>query len=320
MGQEEYFAGVPTTTWMRDKWDNSKWVGPWLDEAAHIIRNNRKHYELTLHGVGHEYWADENFTRAEWADRSGTMRPLDQVELHLDCFAKLLDQNGLGSFPTAFVPTAFLHGFGPTGDHKISMAGVLKKRGINYINTPFYNMVNAKGVQFGSFGIDAGVITIDRGNDVVGWDILGGKPDRVLKGPTCGMHWPNLLHKDPHRNSEVVDAWVKFLKPYNDKPETLLAANSSSFRNQLIHHTCTKLQVRESDIKIDFMETDKLKDQLSNHQLTLKISSAEKLKFNSKTIKITSSKVTRENGTWLHTIDFDRLPDSRNVSVGFKAS
>ena len=309
---------VPTTTWMRDKWDNSKWVGPWLDEAAAIIRNNKNHYELTLHGTGHEYWADENYTRAEWADSSGTMRPLDQVELHLDYFAKLIDQNQLGSFPTAFVPTAFLHGFGLTGDHQISMAGVLKKRGINYINTPFSNMHNAKDVQFESFGIDAGVITVDRGDDLINWNILGGKPDGVLKGPTCGMHWPNLLHEDPKRNSEIVDGWVKFLKPYNDKPETLLAANSSVFRNQLIHHTCTKVEIRESDLRFDFMATDKLKDHLSDNQFTIKISCDEKLKFSSKTIKITTAKVTRQNDTWLHTIALDKLPGNKEISIGFE--
>ena len=124
--RENILRNLPTSTWMREKWDNSKWVGAWLDEAADIIRNNQNHYELTMHGVGHEYWQDENFTRAEWADRSGQMRPLDQVELHLDYFAKLMDQNQLGPFPTSFVPTAFLHGFGLTGEHKISMAGVIK--------------------------------------------------------------------------------------------------------------------------------------------------------------------------------------------------
>ncbi len=170
--RENILRDVPTITWMREQWDNSKWVGPWLDEAADIIRNNQNHYELTLHGVGHEYWHDENMTRAEWADSSGQMRPLDQVELHLDCFEKLLDQNQLGSFPTSFVPTAFLHGFGLTGDHQISMAEVLKKRGVDYINTPFNNMLNAEGAQFGLFGIDSEVITVDRGEDLLDWDVL----------------------------------------------------------------------------------------------------------------------------------------------------
>ena len=70
---------VPTATWMGANWDNSKWVGLWMDKAADIIRGNRAHYELTMHGVGHEYWTDGKFTRAEWADHDGNMRPLDQV-------------------------------------------------------------------------------------------------------------------------------------------------------------------------------------------------------------------------------------------------
>ena len=57
--RENILRKVPTTTWMREQWDNSKWVGPWLDEAADIIRNNKNHYELTMHGVGHEYWQAE---------------------------------------------------------------------------------------------------------------------------------------------------------------------------------------------------------------------------------------------------------------------
>jgi len=307
--RKNILRNLPTSTWLREKWDNSRWVGPWLDKAADIIRNNKNHYELTLHGVGHEYWDNENFTRAEWADRSGKMRPLDQVELHLDYFEKLLDQNQLGSFPTSFVPTAFLHGFGLTGDHEISMAGVIKKRGITYINTPFYNMYNAEGVQYGLFGIDDGVITVDRGEDLFDWDIFGGKPSGVLSGPTCGLHWPNLLHQNPQRNSEIVDAWVKFLKPYNDKPGTLLAKDSSSFINQLLHHVSTKVQIHGPNIEIDFRETDKLPEQFSNNQITIKVASGKRLTFSSDQIKISDSKMYQEKDISLYTLVLNRLAD-----------
>lgn len=311
---------VPTITWMREKWDNSKWVGPWLDEAADIIRNNKNHYELTLHGVGHEYWQDKNMTRAEWADSSGTMRPLDQVEIHLDCFEKLLHQNQLGSFPTSFVPTAFLHGFGLTGDHKISMAEVVKKRGIDYINTPFNNMYNAEGAQFGLFGIDSGVITVDRGEDLLDWDVFGGKPSGELTGHTCGLHWPNLLHEDPSRNSEIVDAWVKLLKPYNDKPETLLAKNSSSFRDQLVHHVCTKVKISQDKIDINFLETNNINDQISNNQLTIKIESEIKLTFSSDDLKISESKIAKKKDAYLYTLVIDRINESEKAALKFEAS
>ena len=54
--KENILKHLPTSTWMGEAWDNSKWVGPWLEEAAEIIRNNQKNLEITIHGVGHEYW------------------------------------------------------------------------------------------------------------------------------------------------------------------------------------------------------------------------------------------------------------------------
>ncbi len=316
--RENILREVPTITWMREKWDNSKWVGPWLDEAADIIRNNQNHYELTLHGVGHEYWQDENMTRAEWADSSGQMRPLDQVELHLDYFEKLLDQNQLGPFPTSFVPTAFLHGFGLTGNHQISMAEVVKKRGIDYINTPFNDMYNAEGAQFGLFGIDSGVITIDRGEDLFDWNDFGERPSGVLAGPTCGLHWPNLLHEDPLGNAEIVDAWVNLLKPYNDKPETILAENSSLFRNQLVHYVCTKVQIRKDKFEIDFLETNTLNDQLSNKQLTLKIESERALTFNSEDVTLSKLKTAQGKDSYLYTLVIDNAKDHDKAVVKFE--
>ncbi|WP_158861122.1 hypothetical protein [Lunatibacter salilacus] len=317
--RENILRNVPTITWMREKWENSKWVGPWLDEAADIIRNNQNHYELTLHGVGHEYWEDENMTRAEWADSSGTMRPLDQVELHLDYYEELLNQNQLGSFPSSFVPTAFLHGFGLTGDHPISMAEVVKKRGIEYISTPFENMFNAEGAQFGLFGVDSGVITVDRGEDLLNWDAFSAKPEGVVIGTTCGLHWPNLLHADPNRNSEIVDAWVELLKPYNDKPETLLAKNSSSFRDQLVHHVCTKVQIHDNKFDIDFLETAKLNGQLCNTQLSVKIESERMLTFNSDDLKISNSETFHGKDTYVYTLVVDRINDIEKAVVKFEA-
>ena len=308
---------LPTSTWMGEKWDNSKWVGPWLEETADIIRRNQNHFELTLHGLGHEYWADGNFTRAEWADQSGQMRPLAQVELHLEYYAKLMDQNALGPFPSSYVPAAFLHGFGLTGSHKISMAGVLKKRGIEYINTPFDTMYHAKEVQFEMFGVDSGVMTIDRGEDLFDWDVYGGKPSETLAGPTCGMHWPNLLHKDPKRNSEIVDAWVNFLKPYNDKPETLLATDSHSFRRQLVHHVTTMVKVTKDYIDLEFKNNDKLLSGLVGDEIIIKVASAKKLEFNSEMLKISSINMLPTKDIILYTLVLNRLTHSDVARLKF---
>lgn len=59
---------LPTSTWMGKNWDNStliKRIGPQLEEAAEILRNNSQHIEITVHGIGHEYWTSGKLTRAE---------------------------------------------------------------------------------------------------------------------------------------------------------------------------------------------------------------------------------------------------------------
>ena len=145
--KENILRQLPTSTWMGEKWDNSKWVGPWLEEAAEIIRNNQDYLEITIHGVGHEYWEEGSFTRAEWTDSNGQMRPRDQVELHLDYFGKLMDQHNLGPFPKSFVPAAFRHSFGPSEGREVGLAEILKKWGVNYINTPFSSMYNRERAQ-----------------------------------------------------------------------------------------------------------------------------------------------------------------------------
>jgi len=316
--RENILRNLPTSTWMGSKWDNSKWVGPWLDEAADIIRNNKNHYELTLHGVGHEYWENDKFTRAEWADRSGTMRPLDQVELHLDYFAKLMDQNQLGTFPTSFIPTAFLHGFGPTGDHKISLAEVIKKRGMTYINTPLSNMYNAKAVQFKLFGIDAGVMTIDRGADLFHCDIFRGSPNGVISGPTCGLHWPNLLHEDPDRNPEIVEAWVAFLNTYHHRLDSTLALDSDSFQNQLVHHVCTNVRLSENLIELKFTDTESVSEKIRKGRLLLKIESKTWLSFKTEGINLKSQSFERINDRYLYSLALECLPDRMTARIKYK--
>ncbi|HZJ19482.1 MAG TPA: hypothetical protein VFD35_03890, partial [Pricia sp.] len=114
--------------------------------------------------------------------------------------------------------------------------------------------------------------------------------------------------------------WVKLLKPYNDKPETLLAQNSSSFRNQLVHHVCTKVQIVEDKIDIDFQETNTLNDQLSNTQLTVKIECDRKLTFNSDDLKIADLKKSSEKDNYLYTLLIERINPLDKAVVQFKAT
>lgn len=313
--KENILRQLPTATWMGKDWDNSRWVGQWMEEAAGIIRENRQYMELTLHGVGHEYWENGRFTRAEWADENGWMRPGEQVEKHLDFFEKIMRQHQLGSFPDSFVPTAFLHGFGPTPGQDMSMAEILSKRGIKYINTPFHNMYNADAVSNTYFGFDSGVLTIDRGHDLLPWNATGIPPSGRLKGPTCGMHWANLIHPDPDRNSEIVQSWVEFLMPYRNSPGTMLAPDSVSFQNQLLYHESAEVAQKGNNIQFDFRKTDGFQDDKLTNTFTLKIQNRSDIHVASDSLKIVSQSSERSGGYVVSTLKLERVPDAKTASL-----
>jgi len=303
---------VPHSTWMGKNWDNSKWVGPWLEEAADIINQNKENFEITMHGLGHEWWTDGKFTRAEWANNDGIMRPKDDIERHLDAFAEIMRQNKLGELPKSFVPTAFRHGFGLTPGNDVSIAELLRNRGFTYINTPFGIMRNKEKVQYGIFGVDSGIMTVDReNNDLLPWYEISKKPEGVIEGSTCGMHWPNLLHENPERNSEIVKNWVKLLAPYNDKQETMLAKNSLLFQQQLMHHVSTKLELNNSELRLDFSDTNILGALISNNEFTVKFSSNKELNFSSDNIEIVSVFSIRNNKSILYSLNLRKTDRNR---------
>jgi hypothetical protein len=303
--RENILRKLPTSTWMGEGWDNSRWIGPWLEEAAEIIRQNQEHFEITIHGIGHEYWEDGRFTRAEWTDSNGRMRPVDQVELHLEYFEKLMDQHDLGPFPKSFVPTAFRHSFGPSDGRDISLAEILKRWGVNYINTPFKSIHHRDRIQYEYFGMDSGVITIDRGEDEFPWLTFPADPSAEIKGPTCGMHWPNMLHPLPERNSEIVERWVKHLKPYDDRPDRMLARDSVVFQHQLINHCLTKTRCNGQSIELDFRETDRLEGMDISKELTVKVLSETPREFRAQDISIQSQQLKTTSG-FLYELNLER--------------
>jgi hypothetical protein len=311
---------LPESTWMGERWDNSRWVGPWQDEAADIIRTNRRHFECTIHGLGHELWTEGRFTRAEWATKDGRMRPPEMVERHLDAFAAIMDQHRLGELPRSFVPTAFCHAFGPSEGRDVSMAALLRRRGVTYINTPFRSMANATAVSHGVFGFDAGVMTVDRGEDLLNWNVIGQAPTGRLAGPTCGLHWPNLLHPDPERNLEVVAGWIELLRPYDSRFDRLLSPDSASFQHQLAHHVCTTATHRQESIELDFSETDALPGSIGGGELILKVASASPLEFTSETVRIAAQSSGHSEDGILYTLALERHPGRASAQVRFVAA
>ena len=277
---------IPTTSWMGEKWDNSGNVGAWMEKSAEIIAANSRHIEVTLHGVHHEYWQEGKMSRAEWHDVDRKMRPRGEVLARLELFMELLEQHKLAPRPTSFVPAAFYHHFGHPENN---LAEILAGFGITSINTPFHTMRRSVEVQStceeaadphpsplpayrererttgetpvprdsrtsyqtALFGFDHGVMTIDRGRDLFNWRVIEPEPVEAPTGPTCGMHWPQLLHRDPKRNAEVVDRWVGVLSALNERPDRMLAPDTPAFCTQLAHHVLSRVTVADGVVEID---------------------------------------------------------------------
>ena len=179
-------------------------------------------------------------------------------------------------------------------------------------------MFHRERVRYGLFGVDSGVMTVDRGHDLLDWNVISTKPEGALKGPTCGMHWPNLLHENPERNHEIVDSWVKLLRPYDDRPDTILAENSILFQKQLIHYKLTRVSVKERSIDLDFSKTDELQTVLPRDELRVKILSRKELRFSSHTVRVAGVEVKKREGAFLYTLKLVRAAGTR-ASVTFKA-
>ncbi len=240
--------GVPGATWMGSDWDNRDNQGPWLEEAAHFLNEQREVLELGLHGLGHEFWHQGRMERSEFHDRHGNMRPRPVIERHLRAFRVLLEQNGLDVCPRLFIPPALYHSFGNGVE---SIQALLYEHGIRYVITRF-----AKARQFAppcheQMTWEAGVGLLERGVAPVAWDQPASSPRWDFGGPVLSLHWGNLLHRDPERNSEIVAGWAELLLAGTAGLERILAADLAACWSQAAAFYFGRLAFEEGVIILD---------------------------------------------------------------------
>lgn len=252
---------LPSAQWMGRDWHCCWPSGP-MDEAADILRREADHLELTLHGIGHEYWpGDGTMRRAELFDfTDDVVQPIDHVKEVLDAFARLMEQHHLGPLPMSYAPCAFAHSF----DSRNTAA--LRDFGIRRISTAFRKLHNRQALPDAMFGVEQGIVTIERGDVSPPWQMIATDPALLpgyhVHGPIIGLHWPNILHDDPARNDEVVDHWVRFLRPIHHRPEFTLAPDSEFAWSQFIHHRTSRVTPVKDGWLLRFAPGDHVSDQL----------------------------------------------------------
>jgi hypothetical protein len=246
---------LPEATWMGADWDNPWRHHPHLDEAAQILTDRAHDLELVVHGLAHEWWGETAMERAEWADRAGIMRPRHLLERHLEAYATILERNALGPLPQFFVPCAFCHAF---GDGDAGVHRLLADHGIIYVSTPFGSMRQVREPQTPRIAVECGVMTVDRGGGAPPWSAAATAPPEAMTGPIIGLHWPNILHPDPERNDEVVDAWVTHLQRVGSLHDRWLAPDTPRAWSQLAHAECTLVTDTAEGLAFDFGALDEL--------------------------------------------------------------
>jgi len=254
MDRISFLAKHPTTTWLGEKWDNSKNVCQEQIDIMNFVKENAANLEFGLHGVGHEHWINGEKKRAEWyCTDDNHPWPEERMEEHIQCFKDIMAQyqmtpeNGQ-SFPESFVPCAYGYYWNPEG--KYSTGEVMSKAGVKYVNTLFdyIRELNPPAEPNGG-GFDNGVIVVNRINYGNDWYKLSSLPTVDLKQQESDIiesHWSNWLAQDQFLQEQTNQQWVDYYKMVQRATDRYVAKNTEQFFSQWLYKKYTSVTEMES--------------------------------------------------------------------------
>lgn len=300
MDRENFLGEFPTTTFMREKWDNSENISPLQLEIMAYVMKEAAHLEFGMHGIGHEYWPGAGKRkRAEWYNTDNNHPwPEEEVRVHLDCFIRIMKQYGLTkenghSFPQSFVPCAYSYYWNPTGSY--SLGKVLGEYGVKFANTDFSQIPECNPPkEDNGGGFDHLVHVMNRYNYGNLWYELGKLPLVPLKEqPTdyIETHWPNLLAQDDLSQEVVTNSWISYFEQVQSSPNRYCAKNTAQMHSQWYYNRHTQI-TEENPGMIEINNTsipaDRFRDNFpGNLVLKLKLTEDQHLtmaKINGETI------------------------------------
>lgn len=245
MDRENILAKFPTTTYQRDKWNNSFRVNEEQKIIMNFVRDQAAHMEFGLHGTGHEYWAPGDVQkRAEWYNLNDKHPwPEESLREHIQCFRDIMAQYGFTksnghSFPESFVPCAYSYYWNPNGDY--SLGKLLSEAGVKYANTDFSQIpeLNPPRERNGG-GFDHGTHVINRINYGNLWYELARLPITPLEEQHTDIiesHWPNWLAQDDFLQSGITAQWVDYYKAVQRSNDRYIAKNTEQLHSQWLYN------------------------------------------------------------------------------------
>ena len=284
MDRENVLAKYPTTTYQREKWNNSRLV---CDEQIHIMNyviQEAANMEFGFHGTGHEYWPEEGIQkRAEWYNLIDKEPwPEESLRQHIEGYKEIMAQYGITpenghSFPESFVPCAYSFYWNPTGDY--SLGKLLNEVGVKYANTFFGQIPELNPPQdVNGGGFDHGTHVLNRMNYGNLWYELGTLPKVSLDFQGTDIiesHWNNWLAQDEFLQEEITNRWIQYYKEVQRFPNRYIAKNTEQLHSQWLYNKYTDVSEDISgNIEIDnsnMPEEVYANDTLGNMVLKIKL-------------------------------------------------
>ncbi len=287
MDRENILGKYPSTTWMGEKWDNSKNICQEQIDIMKYVQENAANLEFGLHGVGHEYWVDGEMKRAEWyCTRENHPWPEESIKNHIQCFKDIMAQYGLDeehgqSFPESFVPCAYSFYWNPKGNY--STGSLLGKEGVKYANTQF-DYINELNPPAGPNGgdFDHGVLVLNRNNYGNEWFKLSKLPTVELNKQESNIiesHWSNWLAQDDYLQSQVNQEWIEYYRMVQRSTNRYASKNTEQFYSQWLYKKFTTVnETAPGEVHIDnskMPDTPYEMNSLGNMVLKVKIDSTQ---------------------------------------------
>jgi hypothetical protein len=248
MDRQNLLAKYPTTTYLREKWDNSSRITNLQQDIIDYVREQGAYMEFGMHGTGHEYWPEQGKRRrAEWYNREDKHPwPEETIRQHIQCFKDIMAQYGISeenghSFPETFVPCSYSYYWNPAGDY--SLGKLLSAFGVKYANTDFSHipeLLPPQGTNSGGF--DHGVMVINRLNYGNEWYRLNALPEVPVDKQETDIiesHWPNWLAQDEFLQPEVTRQWIDYYRRIQQKEDRYLAKNTEQLHAQWLYKKYT---------------------------------------------------------------------------------
>ena len=286
MDRENVVAKYPTSTYQRQKFDNSHRVCETQKEIMNYVVEASAYMEFGLHGIGHEYWEEGQVQkRAEWYNLIDK-RPWPEEDLrgHIECFTTIMAQYGITkenghTFPESFVPCAYSYYWNPKGNY--SLGKLLKEAGVRFANTDFSQIpeLNPPMDENGG-GFDHGVHVINRINYGNVWHELSSLPKVALadqKTDVIESHWPNWLAPDDFLQEEIGDQWIAYYKSVQASNDRFIAKNTEVLHSQWLYNKYTSIS--EDHAGLVSIDNTQMPDEVYHNNLpgnmVLKIALAE---------------------------------------------